>query len=105
MSQRAESLAGLLAMATLYATIRGASSQRAAWWYGGAVLAWHVSERQQRQSMPIEEPVVPPGVATVLSVQNGVLKNEQLAEAFGLEKTIGAATFVSGVEWVLRPTR
>jgi tetratricopeptide (TPR) repeat protein len=38
-SQRAESLAGLLALATLYATIRGAASPRPAWWYGGAVLA------------------------------------------------------------------
>ena len=35
-------------------------------------------------------------VATVLSVQNGVLKNAQLAEAFGAEKTVGAATFLSG---------
>jgi two-component system sensor histidine kinase SenX3 len=35
---------------------------------GGAVLAWHVSERQQRHTSPVEEPVVPPGVATVLSV-------------------------------------
>jgi two-component system sensor histidine kinase SenX3 len=32
------------------------------------VLAWHVSERQQRHTSPVEEPVVPPGVATVLSV-------------------------------------
>jgi two-component system sensor histidine kinase SenX3 len=35
---------------------------------GGAVLAWAVSERQQRRIVPVEEPVVPPGVATVLSV-------------------------------------
>lgn len=35
---------------------------------GGAVLAWHVSERQQHHTSPVEEPVVPPGVATVLSV-------------------------------------
>ena len=35
---------------------------------GGAVLAWHVSDRQQHPSTPAEEPVVPPGVATVLSV-------------------------------------
>jgi hypothetical protein len=32
-------------------------------------------------------------VATALSVQNGVLKNEQLANAFGAEKTVGTATF------------
>ncbi|QBR93430.1 sensor histidine kinase [Nocardioides euryhalodurans] len=35
---------------------------------GGAVLAWAVSDRQQRRIAPLEEPVVPPGVATVLSV-------------------------------------
>lgn len=35
---------------------------------GGAVLAWHVSDRQQHQHPPAEEPVVPVGVATVLSV-------------------------------------
>ena len=35
-------------------------------------------------------------VATVLSVQNGVLKNEQLADAFGTEQTVGAAAFFSG---------
>jgi 2-dehydropantoate 2-reductase len=35
-------------------------------------------------------------VATVLSIQNGVLKNTQLAEAFGTEHTVGAATFLSG---------
>ncbi|MBC9734805.1 sensor histidine kinase [Nocardioides marmotae] len=33
-----------------------------------AVLAWAVSERQQHRLPPAEEPVVPPGVATVLSV-------------------------------------
>jgi len=35
---------------------------------GGAVLAWHISDRQQRRVTPAEEPLVPPGVATVLSV-------------------------------------
>ncbi|MFC6342708.1 two-component sensor histidine kinase, partial [Nocardioides hankookensis] len=36
---------------------------------GGAVLAWHVSDRQQHgTAVATEEPVVPPGVATVLSV-------------------------------------
>jgi two-component system sensor histidine kinase SenX3 len=35
---------------------------------GGGVLAWHVSERQQRMSPPAEGPVVPEGVASVLSV-------------------------------------
>lgn len=34
--------------------------------------------------------------ASVLSVQNGVLKNEQLATVFGKEKVLGAAGFFSG---------
>jgi two-component system, OmpR family, sensor histidine kinase SenX3 len=35
---------------------------------GGAVLAWHVSDRQQYAAKPLDEPVVPAEVATVLSV-------------------------------------
>ena len=35
-------------------------------------------------------------VPSVLSVQNGVLKNEQLAHIFGWERVLGAAAFVSG---------
>ena len=35
---------------------------------GGAVLAWHISDRQQSTVRHAEEPVVPPEVATVLSV-------------------------------------
>ena len=35
---------------------------------GGAVLAWAVSDRQQHRTPPVEEPIVPAGVATVLSV-------------------------------------
>jgi two-component system sensor histidine kinase SenX3 len=35
---------------------------------GGAVLAWHISDRQQSTLPVSEEPVVPPEVATVLSV-------------------------------------
>ena len=35
-------------------------------------------------------------VSSVLSVQNGVLKNEQLAHIFGWEHVLGAAAFVSG---------
>ena len=35
-------------------------------------------------------------VASVFSVQNGVLKNEQLAEVYGSEKVLGAAAFLSG---------
>ena len=34
----------------------------------GVVLAWRLSEHQLRRPVPVEEPVVPPGVATVLSV-------------------------------------
>src|SRR6266567_9193702 len=33
-------------------------------------------------------------VESVLSLQNGVLKNEQLAETFGSEKVLGAMAFV-----------
>ena len=35
-------------------------------------------------------------VAMALSIQNGVLKNVQLADVFGAEHTVGAATFLSG---------
>ncbi len=35
---------------------------------GSAVLAWSVSERIQSRTPEVEEPVVPPGIATVLSV-------------------------------------
>ncbi len=35
---------------------------------GGAVLAWHVSDRQQHRPQPTAEPLLPPGVAAVLSV-------------------------------------
>jgi two-component system, OmpR family, sensor histidine kinase SenX3 len=35
---------------------------------GGAVLAWAVSDRQQHRVPPVEDPVLPAGVATVLSV-------------------------------------
>jgi two-component system sensor histidine kinase SenX3 len=35
---------------------------------GGAVLAWHLSERQQHKYLPPEEPQVPAGVAAVLAV-------------------------------------
>jgi two-component system sensor histidine kinase SenX3 len=35
---------------------------------GGAVLAWHVSQRQQQAVLPAEEPLLPSGISTVLSV-------------------------------------
>ena len=61
---------------------------------GGGVLAWHVSERQQRMLPPIDEPAVPEGVASVLSVlrssavvvggDDTVLKASAPAYAMGL---------------------
>ena len=61
---------------------------------GGAVLAWHVSERQQAAVPPGDEPVLPAGVATVLSVlrssavvvddEDQVVKASAPALAFGL---------------------
>jgi len=61
---------------------------------GGAVLAWHISDRQQHQVPVAEEPVVPPGVAAVLSVlrssavvvdtDDHVLKASAPAYSFGL---------------------
>src|SRR6478672_669710 len=69
---------------------------------GGAVLAWHVSERQQHQTTPVEEPVVPPGVATVLSVLRSsavvvddndvVLKASAPAYALGLVRGTALAS-------------
>jgi hypothetical protein len=35
---------------------------------GGAVLAWHISDRQQHQPQLLDEPAVPAAVAAVLSV-------------------------------------
>ena len=61
---------------------------------GGAVLAWHVSERQQAAVPPHDDPVLPLGVATVLSVlrssalvvddEDVVVKASAPALAFGL---------------------
>jgi two-component system sensor histidine kinase SenX3 len=62
---------------------------------GGAVLAWHISDRQQNNAnVPTDEPVVPAGVATVLSVlkssavvvddSDTVLKASAPAYAMGL---------------------
>ncbi|WGL53095.1 ATP-binding protein [Nocardioides sp. BP30] len=59
-----------------------------------AVIAWHISETQQRHVTMVEEPVVPPEVATVLSVlrssavvvddDDTVLKASAPAYALGL---------------------
>ena len=61
---------------------------------GGAVLAWHISDRQQRTIPPYAQPVVPDGVGTVLSVlrssavvvddNDEVLKASAPAYALGL---------------------
>ena len=61
---------------------------------GGAVLAWHISDRQQSQRPRVGEPLVPPGVAAVLAVlrssavvvdqDDHVLKASAPAYALGL---------------------
>ncbi|WP_309649339.1 ATP-binding protein [Nocardioides sp.] len=61
---------------------------------GSAVLAWAISDRQQQRVPAVQEPVVPPGVAAVLSVLRSsavvvdeadvVLKASAPAYAFGL---------------------
>ena len=61
---------------------------------GGAVLAWHISDRQQRTIPEYAQPVVPDGVGTVLSVlrssavvvddNDEVLKASAPAYALGL---------------------
>ncbi|GAA1146001.1 sensor histidine kinase [Nocardioides aquiterrae] len=69
---------------------------------GGAVLAWHVSDRQQHAVTPVEEPAVPVGVATVLSVLRSsavlvddsdvVLKASAPAYAMGLVRGTSLAS-------------
>jgi 2-dehydropantoate 2-reductase len=44
-------------------------------------------------------------VGSVLSVQNGVVKDEQLAQHFGWERTVGAAAFVSAEVTPAGPVR
>jgi two-component system sensor histidine kinase SenX3 len=61
---------------------------------GGAVLAWHISDRERSRLPAVEEPAVPAGVAAVLSVlrssavvvdeDDRVLKASAPAYAFGL---------------------
>src|SRR3954454_16896948 len=60
----------------------------------GVVLAWPVSDSQLHRPAPVEEPAVPTGIATVLSVlrssalvvdeNDEVLKASAPAHAFGL---------------------
>ncbi|GAA4109930.1 ATP-binding protein [Nocardioides fonticola] len=69
---------------------------------GSAVLAWHVSDRQQRTPTPVDEPRVPTGVATVLSVLRSsavvvddsdvVLKASAPAYALGLVRGTSLAS-------------
>jgi len=69
---------------------------------GGAVLAWHVSDRQQHPLTPAPEPAVPDGVATVLSVLRSsavlvddsdvVLKASAPAYAMGLVRGTSLAS-------------
>ncbi|MBA2954478.1 two-component sensor histidine kinase [Nocardioides sp. MAH-18] len=82
---------------------------------GGAVLAWHVSDRQQHAaSAPSEEPQVPAGVATVLSVlrssavvvddSDTVLKASAPAYAMGLVRgpTLASSELATLVQQVRR---
>lgn len=80
---------------------------------GGAVLAWHVSDRQQHPVLPVEEPAVPPAVATVLSVlrssavvvddSDTVLKASAPAYAMGLVR--GSALVSSELAELVRQVR
>ncbi|WP_134739849.1 ATP-binding protein [Nocardioides sp. 503] len=80
---------------------------------GGGVLAWAISERQQQGSRDVEEPVVPPGVAAVLSVLRSsavvvdeadvVLKASAPAYAFGLVR--GAQLVSSELAELVRQVR
>lgn len=49
--------------------------------------------------------IAPLQVGSVLSVQNGVVKNEQLARRFGWEKTLGAAAHISAEVTSAGPVR
>ena len=44
-------------------------------------------------------------VGSVMSIQNGVLKDEQIAHTFGWDKTVGAAAFLSGAVTPAGPVR
>jgi len=81
---------------------------------GGAVLAWSVSQREQAQTAPAEDPVLPAGVATVLSVlrssavvvddDDEVVKASAPALALGLVKSqrLGSAELAELVRQVRR---
>ena len=81
---------------------------------GGAVLAWHISDRQQRTIQEYAQPVVPDGVGTVLSVlrssavvvddSDEVLKASAPAYALGLVRgsKLASAELVDVVRKVRR---
>ncbi len=78
-----------------------------------SVLAWHISDRQQHQLATPEEPAVPAGVATVLSVLRSsavvvdesdvVLKASAPAYAFGLVR--GSELVIDELADVVRQVR
>lgn len=80
---------------------------------GGGVLAWHISDRQQSRLPHVEEPLVPPGVAAVLSVlrssavvvdpDDHVLKASAPAYALGLVR--GNQVQVSDLTSLIRQVR
>ena len=79
----------------------------------GVALAWRVSEHQLHQSAPVDEPRVPPGVATVLGVlrssalvvdeNDEVLKASAPAHSFGLVR--GSAVAVEELADLIRQVR
>jgi two-component system, OmpR family, sensor histidine kinase SenX3 len=79
----------------------------------GVVLAWRVSERQMHHVPPREEPVLPPGVATVLSVLRSsvvvVDENDQVlkasAPAYSLGLVRGDALTVADLAALVRQVR
>jgi two-component system sensor histidine kinase SenX3 len=80
----------------------------------GVVLAWRVSEHQMHERVQVEEPAVPPGIATVLSVlrssalvvdeKDEVLKASAPAYAFGLvrDNTVAVGELAELVRQVRR---
>ncbi|WP_028660489.1 sensor histidine kinase [Nocardioides insulae] len=80
---------------------------------GAAVLAWHISDRQQSRPVDVEAPVVPPEVATVLSVlrssavvvdrDDTVLKASAPAYSLGLVR--GRSLVVAELEELVHQVR
>ncbi len=80
---------------------------------GGVVLAWRISEAQQRRAVRLDEPAVPAGVATVLSVlrSSALLVNEAdevvkaSAPAYALGLVRGNTVTVSELADLVRKVR